>query len=158
MDKLEIAFFEEYKYVDNICSDMYGSQPGVTAYINEMERLNHQGVYKVQNWKAKLQTLKRLRRLRNDIAHSQSVTDLNEYDISELERFHNQLLNQKDPLSELRKATKGGSTPPKQVIYKTPQFDIQEDDDDDEISSSVICLIIVAGCVIAGLFLLFGLR
>ena len=96
MDKLEIEFFEEYKYVDNICSDMYGSQPGVTAYINEMERLSNQGVYKVQNWNAKLQTLKHLRRLRNDIAHSQSVTDLNEYDMGELERFHNQLLNQKE--------------------------------------------------------------
>ena len=152
MDKLEIAFFDEYKYVDNICSDMYGSQPGVTAYINEMERLNHKGVYKVQNWNAKLQTLKRLRRLRNDIAHSQSATDLNEHDLEELERFHNQLLNQEDPLAKLRQTQKAKPTPKPKTNYSIPMIDYPEDD---SFSIGMILFIIVAGIVIGLIISMF---
>lgn len=48
--------------------------------------------------------LKRVRRLRNQIAHDSSATDCDEEDAEWLEEFHGRLLAQEDPLALLEKA------------------------------------------------------
>lgn len=103
MTELEIDFFEEYRRVDNICKDMYLSGQGVTEYISQMERYDIYGSSIIKNWNEKYKELKHLRWLRNQIAHESFSGDLEQTDLIELQRFHKQLLNQKDPLAELAK-------------------------------------------------------
>lgn len=104
MRKLEMEFFEEYRLVDNICKDMFQSKKGVTEYIEQMEAHDAEGFRQVANWNEKYKMLKHLRWLRNQIAHEDGAPDLEEHDLGELQRFHKQLLNRRDPLSALRQA------------------------------------------------------
>ncbi|MCR5144101.1 MAG: hypothetical protein K6B67_02185 [Lachnospiraceae bacterium] len=107
MRKLEMEFFEEYRLVDNICKDMFQSKKGVTEYIEQMEAHDAEGFRQVANWNEKYKMLKHLRWLRNQIAHENGAPDLEEHDLGELQRFHKQLLNRRDPLSALRQARAG---------------------------------------------------
>lgn len=134
-----MKFFEEYKAVDILCCDIFNAHQGVTTYISEMERLDFQGSRKVNNWDAKYKMLKHLRWIRNQIAHSESVPNLDKSDLTELERFHKLLLNQKDPLSELRKATKSEPKKSRHAINQTAKSNA---------SFSSAALIIILGCVI----------
>ena len=100
MNDLELAFFEEYRDVDNLCRDMYNSQQGVTEYIKLMEYYDYDGQNLVDGWTEKYKMLKRLRWLRNNIAH-EGYSETTEDDLIELEHFHAQLMKVQDPLSEV---------------------------------------------------------
>lgn len=36
MNNLNVQFFEQYKIVEKICSEMYGIHNGLSQYINEL--------------------------------------------------------------------------------------------------------------------------
>ncbi len=99
-------FFKTYKSVDNICKDMYSSDDGVTAYINEMQACTNTS-FQTENWKEDFTRLNDVRDKINQIAHE---VDCNEENILEkqdakwLEEFHNKLLNKTDPLALYTKA------------------------------------------------------
>ena len=40
---LDNEFFEAYKRLDRLCSDIYGCRNGVSQYIEDMERASYQG-------------------------------------------------------------------------------------------------------------------
>lgn len=103
----EVKLFDEYKRVDNICRDMFSSQSGVSQYITEMERNSFRGRYMVSSWDRDYRRLKRIRWLRNQIAHESSATDCNEEDVTWLEEFHHRLLECQDPLALLGNASRG---------------------------------------------------
>ncbi|SDI77108.1 hypothetical protein SAMN05421493_1275 [Pseudobutyrivibrio sp. 49] len=137
MTELEIGFFEEYKSVDSICRDMYQTEQGVTEYINQMEAMDLQGSRRVVNWNEKYKKLKHLRWIRNQIAHENSAPDLMENDLIELENFHKQLLNQKDPLAELLKAKRESEKQPlpkMRTDYSSFEKHKNDYDDDDYVS------------------------
>ena len=37
MDDNQIELLDEYKYVDKICREMFGTEKGVTAYIEQLD-------------------------------------------------------------------------------------------------------------------------
>ena len=45
MQSLDNEFFEEYKRLDRLCSDMFSSRIGVSAYIEAMEAKAAQGQF-----------------------------------------------------------------------------------------------------------------
>lgn len=104
MLKNEERLFDEYKRVDNICRDIFSSQSGVTQYITEMEQRASYGRSVIPSWNDDYYTLKRVRWLRNKIAHDSGETECNENDAAWLENFHRRLLNGQDPLALLSKA------------------------------------------------------
>ena len=103
MLKTEERLFDKYKSVDNICRDMFSSQSGISQYITEMEQNSFLGQSTVPSWDGDYRRLKRIRWLRNQIAHESSATDCNEEDVLWLEEFHHRLLMCQDPLALLGK-------------------------------------------------------
>ena len=106
---IEERLFDEYKQVDKICRDMYSSQSGVTQYITEMERLASYGRSVIPSWNDDYYTLKRVRWLRNKMAHESGATECNENDAAWLENFHRRLLARQDPLALLSNANRNRS-------------------------------------------------
>ena len=43
MQAIDNEFFEAYKRLDRLCSDIYGCRNGVSQYIEDMERASDQG-------------------------------------------------------------------------------------------------------------------
>ena len=73
MRKTDNDFFEAFKRLEKLCNDMFGvTHGGVTEYINEMTNINDKGERRIDGWLRDLATLKRLRHIRNQIAHGGS--------------------------------------------------------------------------------------
>ena len=109
MNNLNLIFLEEYKQLDKLCGELYDCQPGVTSYINEMKNVNWNDARDIPNWKSDLNELKRLRHIRNHLAHTEGAFDeklcTNE-DVNWIKDFRNRILKQTDPLSLLGKYPK----------------------------------------------------
>lgn len=99
-----MEFFESYKRLAKICGEMFHEPQtgGVTAYINEMERTAKNGWVFVEGWNKDLSTLKRLRHIRNNIAHTPGYSEENSVspeDVKWLDDFYDRIISNSDPLS-----------------------------------------------------------
>lgn len=103
MQELDDKFFKEYKRLDKLCSEILSCQNGVSEYILQMERTSS-GQYKIPSWNEDYKKLKHLRWVRNQIAHDTSSYMISEEtDLLEVIDFYNRIMNQNDPLAQLRK-------------------------------------------------------
>ncbi len=115
MNNLNLIFLEEYKQLDKLCSELYGGQPGVTSYINDMKSVDWNDACEVPNWKSDLSDLIRLRHIRNHLAHTEGSFDeelCTRDDVNWIKDFRNRILKQTDPLAMLLKHSK------KSISYK----------------------------------------
>ena len=116
--------FSEYKRVDNICNDMFSGRGGISQYIAEMEKVPSYSHSIVPSWDTDYRSLKHIRWLRNQIAHSSTATDCNENDVEWLEDFHNRLLERQDPLALLEKKERSRqSLPPQRETRQKPDLE-----------------------------------
>ncbi|MBD5138721.1 MAG: hypothetical protein HDT24_05360 [Ruminococcus sp.] len=112
---IEERLFNEYKQVDKLCREIFSSQSGVTQYITEMERMASYGRSVIPSWNDDYYTLKRVRWLRNKMAHESGTTECNANDAAWLENFHRRLLARQDPLALLNQFNcERSNYPPKQ--------------------------------------------
>lgn len=99
------VFFEAYKRLDKLCSEMYSCQNGVSEYIAQMERETYQGQYRVSSWNTDYKMLKHIRWVRNQIAHDFGLYQISEpEDLDFVQDFHSRIYSGSDPLTLLRKA------------------------------------------------------
>ncbi len=106
MNNLDYNFFENYKRLDKLCSDMYVADRGVSTYIEEMEKHFSEGERQVSNWKQDYKMLKHLRWVRNKIAHEDDCNGFaKESDLKDLNDFYQRFLHTQDPLTLLRRAS-----------------------------------------------------
>lgn len=101
MSQVNHDIFDEYKSVDRICKDIYNSDKGVTTYIDNMSEVSQWESMIIPQWEETLFALKRIRKLRNEMAHEEGAfeyADGTQGDLDWLKQFHNSLLNQTDPL------------------------------------------------------------
>ncbi len=112
MSYLNYEFFDEFKSLDNLCRDIYGksidNKLGVTLYLEDMDRNDYQGAFKVSGWKSDYTQLKKVRAIRNELAHSSnsfSYPMCAQGDIDFIRSFRMRIMNQTDPISLLRKQT-----------------------------------------------------
>lgn len=115
MNNTENRFFEQYKKLDNLCRDLLNSNQGVSAYIKEMERTPIFERRLVKSWDSDYKMLKRIRWIRNNIAHSDCSSECEESDIAYIRNFYQRIMKQEDPFSVIRKkkvinATKHNNT------------------------------------------------
>ncbi len=104
MQKLDNEFFEAYKRLDRLCSDIYSCRNGVSQYIEDMEGVSYQGRLAVPSWEQAYKTLKRLRWVRNQIAHdSGQIQICEECDIQDVNDFYDDIMSGCDPLTQLRR-------------------------------------------------------
>lgn len=103
-----MSFIESYKHLDKICGEMFETQYGVSAYIDEMIN-TPRGSYLVRGWGNDLKQLKHYRWIRNQIAHEPDCTEQNmceSGDTEWLDNFYSRIMNQTDPLAMYFQATK----------------------------------------------------
>ena len=98
-------FFESYKKLDRLCSDLYTEKNGISAYIADMETKTSMGHLLVQSWDSDYKNLKHVRWVRNQIAHESDMLQVSETtDLSFVQDFYDRILSEEDPLTLLRKA------------------------------------------------------
>lgn len=103
-----MSFIESYKHLDKICGEMFETQYGVSAYIEEMPNNPH-GSFLVREWENDLKQLKHYRWIRNQIVHEPDCyeeTMCEAGDDEWLDDFYERIINQTDPLAMYRKATR----------------------------------------------------
>ena len=104
MQELDHQFFEEYKRLDRLCSDMYQSRSGVSRYIEHMESTPPNRQIAVSSWKETYKTLKHLRWVRNQIAHTPGENLICcEQDITDVIRIYQSILSGQDPLATVQR-------------------------------------------------------
>ena len=119
-------FFEEYKRLDKLCSEMYSCQNGVSEYIAHMERESYQGSYRVSPWNNDYKMLKHVRWVRNQIAHDSGSYQISEpEDLDFVHDFHSRIYSGSDPLTLLRKAIESENTVWKQQKKQASENRIQ---------------------------------
>lgn len=108
MRELNIRFQEQYKRLDKLCKDMYNSSEGVTAYIKFMELMPPNDKRAVLNWDSSYKQLKRMRWMRNQLAHEISIdTDFcKPSDIEWIKQFCDSILSGTDPLARAYRMTR----------------------------------------------------
>lgn len=121
MQALDNEFFEAYKRLDRLCSDIYGCRNGVSRYIEDMEGASYQGRLVVPSWEQVYKTLKHLRWVRNQIAHdSGQILICNESDIRDVNDFYDDIMTGCDPLTQLRRYREDRAAAPKAVRRAEP--------------------------------------
>lgn len=104
VQELDNEFFEVYKRLDRLCSEIYDCRNGVSRYIEDMESLSYQGRLSVPAWDESYKTLKHLRWVRNQIAHdSGQIQICEERDVRDASDFYNDIMSGHDPITQLRK-------------------------------------------------------
>ena len=103
-----MGFINSYKRLEKLCNEIYDSNHGISAYIDDLLRLTSASRY-VSSWDNDLKQLKHYRWIRNQIAHEPNCTEENmcEYgDAQWIDDFYDRIMNQSDPLAMYRKATR----------------------------------------------------
>ena len=105
MSQINIDFFEAYKSLEKICNEIYGQNNGVTLYISEMEGTSQFDSNRISGWDNDLKELKRVRHIRNSMAHEGSFDDTacNAEDIFFVKQFYDRIMRTEDPLAVKRK-------------------------------------------------------
>ena len=145
MSYLNYEFFDEFKSLDNLCKDIYGesfdNRLGVTLYLDDMESNAYRGALKVPEWTSDYNRLKNVRNIRNELAHSRNSfsSDIcSQEDIDFIRSFRTRILNQTDPIAQLRTQKTAQSRPSDlpQSDSKEPQLETKLDWDWDWDSGS----------------------
>ena len=91
-----MSFIESYKHLDKICGEMFETQYGVSAYIEEMLSNPH-GSFLVRGWENDLKQLKHYRWIRNQIVHETDCTEETMCEAGDdewLDDFYERIINQ----------------------------------------------------------------
>ena len=113
-------FFEEYKRLDKLCSDMYSCQNGVSEYIFQMDNVYNSGLSYISSWSFDYKNLKHIRFLRNQIAHDPDIYQISKpEDLNFVKNFYSRIISGDDPLTLLR----ASKSQKKAVSYNTKTVD-----------------------------------
>ena len=118
-----MEFINSYKRLEKLCNEIYYSNHGISAYIDDMAKLTSASFY-VFNWNDDLKQLKHYRWIRNQIAHEPNCTEENmcEYgDAQWIDDFYDRIMNQSDPLAMYQKATKPRPVAKPKPLRQAPQ-------------------------------------
>ena len=102
MNNLNYIFFEEFKKLEKLCGEMYGSHNGVTNYIDDMKDVPYSNYLDIPNWEDDLSQLKKMRHIRNNLAHEEGAFAkkvCTKNDIRWIQTFIKRIMNQSDPLA-----------------------------------------------------------
>lgn len=101
-----MGFIDSFKSLEKLCGEIYSTNHGISAYIEEMIRLSD-GPLLIPSWDEDLKQLKHYRWTRNKIAHEPGCTEetmCKPEDAKWLDDFHSRIIESKDPLSLYYKA------------------------------------------------------
>lgn len=119
MNSSDNAFFEEYKHLDKLCTEMYSCRSGISEYIAEMESKAHFGQRWVSSWNSDYKMLNHIRWVRNQIAHDSSAYQISKPgDLQFVQEYYERIITGQDSLALLQKVTKAKTRDAKQQKHK----------------------------------------
>ena len=137
-------FLDAFKHLEKLCNEVYGEQHGVTLYINEMERKYGIGSRSIPDWNRDLKYLKFVRHVRNNLVHETDFEyDYSSADIKFMKDFYQRIMNQEDPLSLLRRQSKGVRKKKKQPAPVTGRVKKRHNNTPKRVNPVLIVLIII---------------
>ena len=140
MTETDNRFFEKYKRLDKLCSEIYYNPKGISSYIADMEENEYIGQKIIGSWRATYKSLKHVRRLRNRIAHDENTLDIcTSDDIDFVTDFYNQIFSSTDPISQLEKGKTSSYTldsSSTEVFRDEPLFSFDESSFKTELSEN----------------------
>ena len=157
-----MSFIESYKHLDKICGEMFETQYGVSAYIEEMLNNPH-GSFLVRGWENDLKQLKHYRWIRNQIVHEPDCYEQNMCESGDdewLDDFYERIINQTDPLTLYAKAT---APKPTKKTMQTPKIDhetyaysqqVTNPKKSSKTAISLIAVLVVITLVVAAIFII----
>ena len=108
-ENTNIIFFDEYKKLDKLCSEMYGKNSGgVTCYLNDMMTVPVMQRNRIPEWNQTYDRLRELRHIRNQMAHGEGSFEdypCSEEDVLWLFEFRSKIMHISDPLAVYRRQT-----------------------------------------------------
>lgn len=112
-ENTNIIFFDEYKKLDKLCSEMYGKNSGgVTCYLNDMMAVPVMQRNRIPEWNQTYDRLRELRHIRNQMAHGEGSFEdypCSEEDVLWLFEFRSKIMHISDPLAVYRRQTEGST-------------------------------------------------
>ena len=96
-----MGFIYSYKRLEKLCGDIYGTNHGISAYIEEMTELSSSAL-RISGWDDDLKQLKHYRWIRNQIVHEPDCDEDNmcdSTDVAWIDYFYDRIMKQTDPLS-----------------------------------------------------------
>lgn len=157
-----MIFFEEYKKLDNLFCQMYNDTKGVSKYIEDMECTPWGLSQNIEGWTDTLTYLKRVRHIRNQLAHDISfdVVLCTSDDIHWIRNFYETVLSTRDPIA-LRTRMEKNRMPQKRNVQDNANFQNIETSsrnsnycNDKEQNKSVGKYVVVVVCLIVVLLII----
>ena len=112
-ENTNIVFFDEYKKLDKLCSEMYGKNSGgVTCYLNDMMAVPVMQRNRIPEWNQTYDRLRELRHIRNQMAHGEGLFEdypCSKEDIMWLWEFQSNIMHTSDPLAVYRRKIEGST-------------------------------------------------
>ena len=129
-ENTNISFFDEYKKLDKLCSEMYGKNSGgVTCYLNDMMAVPVAQRKWIPEWNQTYDRLRKLRHIRNQMAHGEGSFEdypCSKEDVLWLWEFQSKIMHTSDPLAVYRRQTEGSThvtrakEEPMSSVYQRP--------------------------------------
>lgn len=129
-ENTNIIFFDEYKKLDKLCSEMYGKNSGgVTCYLNDMMAVPVAQRKWIPEWNQTYDRLRKLRHIRNQMAHGEGSFEdypCSKEDVLWLWEFQSKIMHTSDPLAVYRRQTEGSThvtrakEEPMSSVYQRP--------------------------------------
>lgn len=108
-ENTSIIFFDEYKKLDKLCSEMHGKNSGgVTCYLNDMMVAPVMQRNRIPEWNQTYVRLRELRHIRNQMTHGEGSFEdypCSEEDVLWLFEFRSKIMHISDPLAVYRRQT-----------------------------------------------------
>lgn len=147
MQSSDNEFFEEYKHLEKICSEIYSCREGIKQYITDMEENSSNGQFRVPGWNSDYQKLKYIRWVRNKIAHESSVCQFSsDEDLAYVKNLYDRIISGEDPLTLLRKSEK----PHQRTVTAKPLIQVEDITFSEDLTKkpSILPIMLIAGLVI----------
>lgn len=117
---INLDFLKAYNELDNLLKQIYGErEKGITSYIDDMYNKTSYEAEHIYGFYDDLKVLKNLRHKRNDMVHNSRHDEpvFTQTETRWVVDFKNRIMNQSDPLSQVRKNTR--QTPIKSSAHST---------------------------------------
>ena len=148
-----MGFIDSYKRLEKLCSEVYGDNHGISAYIDEMVK-NSDGSYCVSGWNEDLKQLKHYRWLRNQIVHEPNCTEDNmctPADTQWINAFHSRIMSANDPLARYRKTKRRSEIQRKNQNETGKQSVVMESQYEKTSNKSVGCFVFAIGIILVAI-------
>lgn len=178
MGRISMMFFEKFKDLEKVCNEIYGKTGGVTEYNSEMEKTSQYDSERIPGWSVDLKELKRVRHIRNNMAHEGSFdsAECTEEDVAFLDSFHNRIFKAEDPLALKRKLKKFNQVAKKSAVLSQtetrntntvnshfvvrpaePVIGEKEYEEPKKGINKVFLFVLIAACLAVGVYLIIRL-